>query len=372
MRMSRRAPPGHTLQELRHGPVDKAEAAWLELPSDKREIARARAQILDEYLALDRRGADDAMRASEKLGVNRAMFFRLLKRWREERALIALVPHARTTRKPSIGTAVDASTAAAIVSRVVGTSSERSPAKIVAAVLQNMLRDDPGPARETIRQLVQSELAKPAHGFGLLAAPGPNDTVETARRHGEVLVIDHTTPKELFVVSGQDTVRPTLTFAVDLLTTTVVGLHLSLEAPGPAQVIAALADAVRATRGNRGDGGAIRPRLMMNADWNPAWRRLQVDLEAVSAGLTVRRTPRLNHGLSIQRLVGRRLGRLILSPRKSHDPTRGRDDFDPACHAPMTTEEATEVIRANALLHATDLLTAEPSAITLDLSMIKG
>lgn len=368
MKANRRAAPGHTLRELNQQPVDEADPAWLELPNGKKEIARARAKVLDDYLALERRGADDALRASEKLGVNRAMFFRLLKRWREERALTVLVPHARTTRRKSGGKKEHASDAAAIVSQVIRTTRERSPAKIVAEVLKMSSTTDLDPPRETIGELVSSELARPAYGFALIAKPGPGDAVETARRYGEVLVIDHTAAKDLFVMRGKELVRPTLTLAIDLFTTAVVGLHVSLDPPGPAQILAALADAVRSTSASRTKGEAIRPRLMMNVDWGPAWRDLQVDLEAGSAGLIVRRTPRFTYGTPALRLIGRRMGRLILVPRKSHDRDLGRDEFDSERHAPMTLEEATEVARGNALIHAADLLVGvDLSAIDLSL-----
>ena len=339
-----------------YGPdaTDAGSPEWLELPEAKKEIARTRARVLDAYLANRERNADLANRAANELGVNRARFFGLLKSWREQRSLVALVPHANTIRKRPAVAMADIGDARAIVTRLVSASRERSPAAVVASLMKAWPAEAAKPSGLQMVMLVREEIERPAQGFAIVPQPHDGD-LETASSFGEVLVLDHTAPEDLYVHTDDGPVRPTLTLAIDLCTTTVAGLHVALHPPGPNGIEAALKDAAA---GYLYDPARewITPRLMLNVDWQPAWTDLCRELTDASQGLTVRRTPRLHHGRTTQRLIGRTLGRLRLAPRKSHDASRGRDGFDPSRHSPLSLEDALEVIRANAKLHAAPLM----------------
>ena len=343
--------------------VDLHEPDWLELPIAKKEIALHRAKVLDDYLRLDQPGLGDANRAISSLGVSRSRFFQILREWRSHRSLVALVPHARTTRKApasNVGKAI----ANKIVARAVGTTPERSPAKLLSKILSSWPVETARPAQPDLRNLVHQEIAKAAAGFSLVASGNSIGTVEKAFEYGEVLVVDHTAPKNLFVSCADGAIRPTITLAIDLFTRTVAGVFISLDAPGATQAAAALADAVAASAGNTKK--SIKPRVMLNMNWNSGWRALEAQLMATAADVIIRRTPKLNHGISTYRLIGSELGRLSLAPRASHDITRGRERFDTKHHFVLTFEEATKIIRSNVAIRSNELLAGiELAAIDL-------
>lgn len=344
-------------------PTDLHSVDWLALPSAKKEVALARARILDDYVALSRPSGNDTVRAIDAMSLAKTRFFALLKGWRANRSLVALAPHAGTVRKRERPEA-EPSSSAAILNGLIAGMTDRSYRPVHTRALADWPAGTPRPPRLELRAVVDEVVAKPSNGFSLVAKHGAGAKAEMADAFGEVVVIDHTAPRNLFVPGPDGPVRPTMTLAIDLYSATVVGIHVSTERPGSRQVALALADTVRAAAVNT--ERTIVPRLMLNTDWRPEWLDLIRMMEGVAAGLTIRRTPNLNHGVSTLRLVGATLGRLELAPRASHERTGLRDAYDPERHFLLPLDEADRLIRADAAVPS-DRHTADIPLAAIDL-----
>lgn len=358
--MTRRAQATHHLAAPAE-PADAQDPRWLELPESRRAVAQERSRILDRYLTLDRRGAEDARRAAAELGVTRSYFYEMLKEWRERRSLLALVPYAKPLRKRADAPRLPAEVMS-LLRKSIAERPGRAPRDILAEVSARWPHRTDLPTADALHDVIGEVLSAPSGGFSLNAADAEH--AARAASFGEVVVVDHTAAASLFINSAEGPRRPIITLVMDLATTTVAGFSLGLGRPGASQVRAALQDAVR-----RSIGDDIAPTILVNTDWHHEWHELEEELRRAGGVPRMRRSPKLHFGTATQRLVGRSLGRLKLVPRKAHDPAAGAAEFDPAIHSALRLEEAIAVIENNSWAHAEPLLAGiEPRHIALNLT----
>ncbi|MGL4241258.1 MAG: Mu transposase C-terminal domain-containing protein [Beijerinckiaceae bacterium] len=322
---------------------------------DERWIeARRRAAIFDRLPEPVREAAvRDAMTA---LGVSRATFFRLLKRYREDRrtsALTPLKPGPKASHRP-----FPPALAALVVRRFSDLyATRRKPSltrfwrEIAADCRQAQI---PPPSIRRLRRWVdgqdQAALMQRREGRDkaeavFLATPGGL----TAERPLAIVQIDHTRVDLIVVdpVTRLPLGRPTLTLAIDVATRMALGFHLSLEPPSIVAAALCLTHAVM-------DKGPWLAARSIPTDW-PAQglpERILVDngaefrSHAFQAACHEHRieldyrppgTPRF--GGHIERLIGTMMGAVHLIPGSTFSNITERGDLDSEAGAVMTLPE---------------------------------
>lgn len=337
------------LHEMEHsirrmsGPNDfRKDPAWLRLPATKRELGLKRQRSVLAYESSAKQ-MKDVERAAAEAGLSVRQFYTLLADWTASgRSILSLVPfaHGRAS-KSKLDPKIERRLRTEIVRAI--DEGSRSPRAILAAVRSSWPPDLKIPRETTIRAHIESagglDVVR-AGPFTLNSANEPQEEAETATRHGEVLVIDHTAP-ELFL-DGDQPRRPTLTLAIDLFTATIAGFALTEGPPSPKAVLEVLADAERRTAVNPGE--TIRPRVMVSLTNGSEWRELASQFARRQIQTTIRWGSRLHRGGPTKRLIGSRIADLPLLARKTHDPRGGTRSFQPKKHPLLTMADARIVI----------------------------
>jgi len=322
------------------------DARWIE--------AQRRAEVFDRLGDPVRdAGVRDAMAA---LGVSRATFFRLLKRYREDHrtsALAPLKPGPKALHRPF------APALAALIERRFADfyATRRKPSltrfwREVAA--DCWLAEIPSPSIRRLKRWIegqdQAKLMQRREGQDkaeavFLATPGGL----TADRPLAIVEIDHTMV-DLVVVDPATRLplgRPTLTLAVDVATRVVLGFHLSLEPPSIVAAALCLTHAVM-------DKGPWLTARSIPTDWPSQGlpERILVDnggefrSHAFQAACREHRialdyrppgTPR--YGGHIERLIGTMMGAVHLIPGSTFSNIAERGDLDSEGEAVMTLLE---------------------------------
>ncbi|NJR79169.1 hypothetical protein [Sphingomonas corticis] len=315
---------------------------WLELTLEKRAAALTRMAVIERYLSMERRSAQEADRCAAELGIGRSRFYGLCKLWERSRSPVPLAPYSEPVvpKRPS----VKAERAAEIETKVgsaLASTRDRTPNAIVDTVARDWGEGTAPPARETLRRFVMQAIAREETDGGEVLRREAN---EVARGFGEVVVFDHCLV-DIFADDGPLPRRPTLTLAIDLFTGAPIGHAVAMAPPGPGMIVAAIEDATRRSASLAGD--PVRPRIIVGSSYSADWTRLIERFRSSGIVMSGRRSPQLPFGAPTARLVGPRLGRLRLLARAGHEEDGATAGFDPAKHPVLTIEQARSVIVTN-------------------------
>jgi hypothetical protein len=292
---------------------------WLLLPPAKKLIALQRLKALQAYDALDEPTTKDAQKAAKSIGVRLRRFYDLLTGWRSaERSPFALVPH-QSSSGPRKSRLADGRVAQAIttsIKELLATQPMAPPRSVIRHVRAQWNGPGKLPSDVTIRNYHTRAMEEQRPGLGKLTiniGNNPQEDVATADYFGEVVVIDHTSAARLFAL--EDRIRPvTITLAIDLYTAAPIGVSVYTEYPSPAGVLDALQDA-KLRLAKVGSDKIVKPRLVFASTFDPQWAKLRSSLVERGYELFERRDGSLHHGGPTKRIIGPKLGDIVLQPK---------------------------------------------------------
>jgi len=293
--------------------------------------------------------------AAQELGLRRAQCYRLLRRFRADPTLTALLPRqsGRTTNTRFLPGDVEA---------VIGTAIEEfylcrsrpTVADLVREVERRCLRAHLRPpsykaVAARVRLHDQREALRSRHGpaharnrlgrvVGRLRADEPLSLVQIDHTLADVIVVSSTDRRPL--------ARPWLTLAIDVATRMVTGFHLSLEPPSALTVALALSHAVLPKEEYLQGRGVDLPWPVrglpqcLHLDNAKEFRSDALARGAAQYGVDLRyRPPATPHwGGHIERLIGTVMGALRLLPGATGRSVAERGP-DPEVTAAMTLDE---------------------------------
>jgi putative transposase len=326
------------------------EWAWDEA-CRRDEVVRALVATSDE----GRVGRAAIRDAAERLGLSASTLYRLIKRFREERRVSALLP--RKEGRP-VGTRGISEAVETIIHETIGEIylvPERPPMRELVRQIAARCRSrgEQPPAERTIKARVQKidplkqarlrhdEIAQEA----MKATPGklhverPLDFVQMDHTQMDIVVVDEET--------RQFIARPWLTIGIDVFTRMVTGFALSFDPPQRSSVGLCLLHSVF-------DKSAWLRDLGIEIPWPMAGlpRRIGVDNAAEfqskdfrsacrDFGIKVEPRPlgKKHFGGHIERLIGTKMGAIQLLPGTTHGSITARQSYDPQDSAVLTMKE---------------------------------
>lgn len=147
----------------------------------------------------------------------------------------------------------------------------------------------------------------------------------TAERLGAAIVVDHVSVKGL--LEEETLVAPTVTLAIDLWSSRVLGATAVLGPPSPRSVVTALGDAARRIAehqtGSVQPSNPVPPVIVMATTGSPQWGELRERLNSAGFEIVDREDEPLHVGNAARLLLGLKLGRLNLEKRLSPSPGSG-------------------------------------------------
>jgi hypothetical protein len=309
---------------LRLGRMDEKKAleddpAWLMLPLARRRIALQRLEVMLDYERHEKPGDLEAEQAAQRLEVTTGQFYRIRRQWKQNRNVFDLLPYGRpgAVRRPKLDQDVS-SALSDLIMRAVAQDGMRRPGDILKAVQAQWTLDKPIPSHMTIRKNIADALEKLTNISGclvLINSTIPQEALETATGYGEVVAIDHI-GLQVFVATEGGPVAPIASFAIDIFTSSICGVHLSFGAPGPLQFEGVLRDAEMRSLQAAPLSPPVRPRLVFEMGGGSGWSQLISRIGMNIYNANVRRSQRLNFGETIVSLIGPSLGSVNFSSRK--------------------------------------------------------
>lgn len=294
---------------------------------------RARVAAIKAYLSLPFPTAADEDRFSKSLGISSSHFRLLVRTWWQHRSAAAL-PGAtlQASGHPGRRSGLDPQTAAILAAAI----AKLGPFSDAAEVHDEVLRQCeaaavPPPHLATTRNY----LMKAREDAGTL----PNASPENA-----ALVIDHCAVEVPVRVNDEHSQLPVIGLAITTPERIIVGHSIALAGPTAPRAASLLLQVLC----NASDDTPIR-RLKMNSGYTPAWRSLIKALESAGVDRTGRPATPVPSGDEITRLIGRKLGLLLLRPKLTHrtsDPANLRGE-----QGSITTSDLSAAIAAAVAEH---------------------
>lgn len=311
---------------------------WLLLPFERRKIAEHRFNVIRNYDRLDKPSDQDAEIAAQQLGVTTGQFYRLRRSWRQNYDIFKLLPFGRPgfPRKPKLDEEVSTAVRE-LVRTAINSEGMQAPKDILHYVQTNWTLDKPVPSHMTIRKRIALALESLKAGIGridVVRTGIPFDALESASKFGEVIVVDHIGLK-VFVASDGGPISPIATFAIDLFTRSICGVHLSFGFPGARQVADVLRDAAERSGKKGTKKSAIKPRLTFETGMSLGWKKLVAQLEKSPHDAIITSFGKLKFGDAVTSLIGPKLGQInFISQKKLNETT-----FEPTSDALISFDE---------------------------------
>lgn len=344
------------------------------IPDDDWRVANDRLDAVRRLLAAETLTTTLVEAEAEKLGIARAWMYRLLNRYRDNPSVHALLPkplgRARGQRRlpPEIETIVEQTIEdfylteqRPTVTRLHLEIARRCRAAGVArAPSVNTVRARTKAINASRR--VRAHLGKKAH----------DDQFRAVRWHFtadyalQVIQVDHTLADVMVVdeVYRLPIQRPWLTLAIDVASSAVAGLYLTLEAPSALSVALALTHTVLPKDGWLHDNGVSAPwpvhglPTTVHVDNGKEFHARALERGCREYGIDLmyrpRRTP--HYGGHIERLIGTFMGEIHLLPGTTFSNIKEKGSYDAEKTAVMTLREleqwlAVQVVAYNSHKH---------------------
>ncbi|UXC90281.1 hypothetical protein EGM87_14690 [Sphingobium sp. RSMS] len=299
--------------------VFEDDPTWLMLPLSRRQVALQRLEVMLDYERHESPGDLEAENAAQRLGVTTGQFYRIRRQWKRSRSVFDLLPYGKpgAARRPKLDQDVS-DVLGKLIMKAVATDGMRAPKDIMKAVQEQWPLNKPIPSHMTLRKNIAhaiEELTNVSGGLVLVNSTIPQGAFETATGYGEVVAVDHI-GLQVFVATEGGPIAPIVTFAIDLFTSSICGVHLSFGAPGPLQFEAVLRDVQRRSEQAARLPLVVKPRLIFEAGGSSGWPQLMSRMAKNFHHANIRRSQRLNFGETIIGLIGSSIGNVNFSSRK--------------------------------------------------------
>lgn len=344
------------------------------IADDDWNVANARLTAVRRLLAAEVITVELVDAEAGKLGVARAWMYRLLRRYRTNPSMHALLP--KETGNPR--------------------GRHRLPPEI-ERIIEEAIDDFYLTSRRPTVKRLQLEIARRCSAAGIQRSPSVNAVrarvaaVAASRhiraRHGkkaaddrfrpvhasyhadyalQIIQIDHTRADVMVVdeTYRQPIQRPWLTLAIDVASSAVAGLYLTLEAPSALSVALALSHTVLPKDDWLRQRGVTAPWPVhgvpgtVHVDNGKEFHSRALERGCLEYGIELkfrpRRTP--HYGGHIERLIGTFMGEVHLLPGTTFSSVHDKGEYDPEKTAVMTLREleqwlAIQVIAQNERIH---------------------
>ena len=322
-------------------------------------LAKRRERVLSRLV--ERNECSHAMikKASAALELSRAMVFRLLARYREDRRLSALLLRSKGRKRGSGGLQKEQEQIITAQIRKFYLTRERRP---VAAL-----------HREIAADCAKSRVCIPSYGSVLRRLQAFDPRTLVSKREGprraeeqfrplrlpppisrplELVQIDHTLVDVVVVdeLARRPIGRPWVTLAIDVATRAVLGFHLSLAAPSSTSVALTLSMSVlpkdevlgQIETSLRWPMRGIPERVHVDNAREFHSKALQRGCEEYGIELSWRPIHQPHYGGHIERLIGTMMGEVHLLPGTTFSSVAERGKYDSSERALLTLSELEE------------------------------